>query len=159
MTPGREAFRAVWVLVFECLVRPGERPDPVCLAAHELRSGRTVRLWQDELRARRESPLPTAPDVLHVVYDGPAVWGCYLALGWPTPTRILDLFAEFRLRTNFALGKGQRRALLPLGDGLIEAASHFGLGLIKAAEKEANRELVMRGGPWTPDERRRVLDS
>jgi hypothetical protein len=128
------------------------------MVAHELKSGRIVRDWRDELRARRESPLPTGPDVLHVVFYGSAEWGCYLALGWPIPSRIVDLFAEFRLRTNFALGKDQRRMLLPLGDGLIGAASYFGLDVMRAAEKEANRELIMSGGPWTPDERRRILD-
>jgi hypothetical protein len=128
------------------------------MVAHELKSGQIVRVWRDELRARRESPLPTGPDVLHVVFYGSAEWGCYLALGWPIPLRIVDLFAEFRLRTNFALGKEQRRALLPLGNGLIGAASYHGLDVMAAAEKDANRDLIIGGGPWTPDERRRILD-
>jgi hypothetical protein len=128
------------------------------MVAHELRSGRIVHLWRDELRARRESPIPTGPEVLHVVFYGSAEWGCYLALGWPIPSRIIDLFAEFRLRTNFALGKSERRTLLPLGDGLIGAASYFGLDVMEAAEKDANRALIMGGGPWSPDEQRRILD-
>src|SRR4051812_24516022 len=152
MTPGLESFRAIWALDFEFVAPPGERPDPVCMVAHELASGRIVRLWRDELRACRESPIPTGPDVLHVVFYGSAEWGCYFALGWPIPARIVDLFAEFRLRTNFALGKDQRRALLPFGDGLIGAASYFGLDVMKAAEKEANRALITGGGPWSSDE-------
>ena len=113
MTPGWESYRAVWALDFEFMALPGERPDPTCLVAYELKSGRVVRLWRDELRARRESPIPIGPDVLHVTFFGSAEWGCYLALGWPIPSRMVDLFAEFRLRTNFALSKVERSKLLP----------------------------------------------
>jgi hypothetical protein len=160
MTPGGESlpFRAVWVLDFEFVAPPGERPDPVCLVAHELRSGRVVRLFREELRARRESPLPTGPDVLHVTFFGSAEWGCYLTLGWPIPSRIVDLFAEFRLRTNFALGKAERAKLLPRGSGLLGAAAFFGIDAMEAAEKEANRALILNDGPWTPETRARVLD-
>jgi len=35
---------------------------------------------------------------------------------------------------------------------------HFGEGAIAAQEKEELRELALRGGPWTPDERRALLD-
>jgi hypothetical protein len=160
MTSGGESFpfRAVWVLDFEYVAPPGERPDPVCLVAHELRSGRVVRLFREELRTRRESPLPTGPDVLHIAFFGSAEWGCYLALGWPTPLRIVDLFAEFRLRTNFALGKAERIRLGLGGNSLLDAAAFFGIDAMEAAEKEANRALVMDDGPWTPETRARVLD-
>jgi hypothetical protein len=158
MTPGWEAFRAVWTLDFEFVALPGERPDPVCMVGHELKSGRTVRLFRDELRACRESPIPTGPDVLHVTFFGSAEWGCYLALGWPIPSRIVDLFAEFRLRTNFALSKAERAELLPRGNGLLGAAAFFGIDAMDTAEKEANRALIMDGGPWTAETRARVLN-
>src|SRR5262245_19753642 len=127
MTPGGESFpfRAVWVLDFEFVASPGERPDPVCLVAHELRSGRVVRLFREELRARRESPLPAGSDVLHVTFFGSAEWGCYLTLGWPIPSRIVDLYTEFRLRTNFALSNAERARLLPRTSGLLGAAAFF----------------------------------
>jgi hypothetical protein len=158
MAPGWESFRAVWVLDFEFVAHPGERPDPICMVAHELKSGRIVRLWREELRARRESPLPVGPDVLHVTFFGSAEWGCYLALGWPIPSRILDLFVEFRLHTNFALGKAERAKLLPGGNGLLGAAGFFGIDAMETAEKEANRKLIMGDGLWTVETRARVLD-
>ena len=34
---------------FEFVARPGERPDVVCLAWHELPAGKTHRLWRNEL--------------------------------------------------------------------------------------------------------------
>ena len=49
MTPTELPFDEIWLHDFEFVSQPGERPDVVCLAAHELRSGRTLRLWRDEL--------------------------------------------------------------------------------------------------------------
>jgi hypothetical protein len=42
-------FDEIWPFDFEFISRPGERPDVVCLVARELRSGRTLRLWHDQL--------------------------------------------------------------------------------------------------------------
>ena len=44
-------FDEAWAVDFE--FRPqggveGNRPEPICLVAHELRSGRKIRLWQNE---------------------------------------------------------------------------------------------------------------
>jgi hypothetical protein len=90
--------RAVVVVDFEFIAAAGERPVPVCMVAHELRSGQRWRLWQDQLGLT--PPYPTGPDVLVVAYYASAELGCYRALGWPTPTCILDLFVEFRNYTN-----------------------------------------------------------
>ena len=48
---------------------------------------------------RRRAPA-TGADVLFVAYLASAELGCYRALGWPMPERILDLYVEFRERTN-----------------------------------------------------------
>ena len=37
---------------------------------------------------------------LIVAYYAPAEIGCFLSLGWPAPTWIIDLYAEFRRETN-----------------------------------------------------------
>ena len=66
--PGLDAYREVWLVDFEFSAPPGERPDPVCLVAREFRSGRTLRLWQDDLRGRRVPPYPIGPDALFVAY-------------------------------------------------------------------------------------------
>ncbi|MFO0957088.1 MAG: DNA polymerase [Isosphaeraceae bacterium] len=152
MPPGAclDAYREVWLADFEFSAPPGERPDPVCLVARELRSGRTLRLWQDELRARRVAPFPTGPDVLFVAYFASAELGCCLALGWPLPERVLDLYAEFR---NLANGLAP-----PMGFGLLGALAWHGLHAIDGAEKESMRELAIRGGPWTEAERSALLD-
>ncbi len=158
MNPTPDEFREIWVLDFEFVANPGERANPVCLVAHELRSGRTLRLWRDELRALKESPIPTGPGSLHVAFFASAEWGCYLALGWRLPERIVDLFAEHRLATNYALGKDHRRALLPLGDGLLGAAALHGLDVMTAVEKDSCRDLIIAGGSWNAEERIRILE-
>ena len=91
-------FREVWAADFEFIAHPGERPDPVCLVARELKSGRDIRLWRDQLGP--SPPYATGPDTLFVAYYASAELGCHRALGWPMPARILDLFTEFRARTN-----------------------------------------------------------
>src|SRR4051794_29244095 len=147
--PGLDAFREVWLVDLEFAAPPGERPDPVCLAAREFRSGRTLRFWRDELRGRREPPYPIGPDALFVAYYAAAELGCHLALGWPMPARVLDLFAEFRNRTN--------GLSLPHGAGLFGALSWFGLDALDAIEREGMRRLIARGGSWTSAERKSIL--
>src|SRR5215217_4270639 len=83
-------FCEIWAVDFEFVANPGENPDPVCLVAWELRSGRKWRLWQDEFGLT--PPYSTGPDSLFVAYYASAEIGCHLALGWPIPSRTLDLF-------------------------------------------------------------------
>src|SRR6478672_2264088 len=91
-------YREVVVADFEFAITRGNRPEPVCLVAHEFRSGRRFRVWKDRFGAA--PPYATGPDVLFVAYYASAELGCYRVLGWEMPPRILDLFAEFRDRTN-----------------------------------------------------------
>ena len=141
-------YREIWLVEFEFVAQPGERPDPVCLCALELRSGRLVRCWRDELG--RAPPYSTGPDALFVAYFASAELGCHLALGWEQPARVLDLYVEFRNRTN-----GLPTAS---GSGLLGALAYFGLDGIGALEKDGMRELILRGGPWSADERAAILD-
>lgn len=139
---------AVVVVDFEFISTIGERPVPVCVVAHELRTGQWWRLWRDQLGA--SPPYPTGPDVLFVAYYASAELGCYRALGWPPPSCILDLFAEFRNHTN-----GRQ---LPAGAGLIGALAYFGIDGIGAIEKEEMRALILGGGPWSEQERTAILE-
>jgi hypothetical protein len=143
-----DAPRAVVVVDFEFSAAAGERPVPVCLVAHELHTGQTWRLWCDQLGP--SPPYPTGPNVLLVAYYASAELGCYRVLGWPPPTRILDLFTEFRNHTN---GRP-----LPSGAGLIGALAYFGIDSIGAIEKEEMRARIAAGGPWSEAERTAILD-
>ena len=119
------------------------------MVARELRSGRTLRLWQHELEALPRAPFDTGPDSLLVAFYASAEIGCFLALGWPVPENILDFYVEFRNLTN--------GLPLPCGAGLLGALAHFGLGGLEAAEKADMRSLAMRGGPYTADEQADLL--
>jgi DNA polymerase I len=74
----RLPYREVWVVDFEFIAEPGERPDPVCLVARELLRGQLVRLWRDELSSR--PPYSVAADSLFVAYFASAEIGCHLKL-------------------------------------------------------------------------------
>jgi DNA polymerase-1 len=128
----------------------GDRPTPVCFVAKELRSGRLIRLWQDDLLRMQKSPFAVNDRTLFVAYYASAELTCFLALGWTLPVRILDLYPEFRCRTS--------GLATPCGSGLLGALAWYGLDSIDAAEKDSMRELVLRGGPWTDQERLAVLD-
>ena len=128
--------------------RSGERPRPVCMVARELRSGQTWRLWRDEFGPL--PPFPIGPDALFVAFYASAELGCFRALGWPKPASILDLFVEFRDRTN--------GLSTPAGAGLVGALTYFGLDTIGSQEKDELRTLVLRGGPWSEQERTAILD-
>ena len=141
-------FREVWLFDFEFGADAGENPEPVCLVAWELRSGRRLRLWHDEFGTA--PPYPTGPDILLVAYYAAAEISCHLALGWPVPERVLDLFTEFRNRTN-GVPTGN-------GAGLLGALAYHGLDGIGAVEKDEMRALVLRGGPWSDVERAAILD-
>jgi hypothetical protein len=126
----------------------GERPVPVCLVAKELRSGRVYRIFQGEFGAA--PPYATGPDVLFVAYYASAELGCYRALGWAAPERILDLFCEFRDRTN--------GLPTPSGSGELGALIYFGLDHMDAIEKKWMQETIGSGawrGVLTPEQ---ILD-
>ncbi len=143
-----EAFREIVLADFEFASTPGSRPRPVCLVTLELRSGRVTRLWCDQFGPA--PPYGTGPDTLLTAFYSSAELGCHLALGWPMPARILDLFTEFRDLTN-----GLETVA---GASLLGALAHFGLDHIEAGEKEGMRELILRGGPWSESERAAILD-
>ena len=92
--------------------RSGERPRPVCMVAKELRTGQEWRMGRGEFGP--EPPFPFGPDALFIAYYASAELGCFRALGWPKPVNILDLFVEFRDRTN--------GLETPAGAGLIASA-------------------------------------
>jgi hypothetical protein len=137
------AFREVVAADFEYTALPGERPVPLCLVAHELKSGQCFRIWKGQFGSA--PPHATGPDVLFVAYYASAELGCYRALGWSMPERILDLFAEFRDRTNITKPPKNKRASgesASNGAKLIHALAYFGLDTMGASEKKEMQEAI-----------------
>jgi DNA polymerase I len=141
-------FNEIWTIDFEFVAGPGENPQPVCLVAWELHSKRKLRVWCNEFGTT--PPYPTDANVLFVAYYASAEISCHLALGWPVPERVLDLFTEFRNHTN---------GLPPIsGSGLLGALTHYGLDSIGATEKGEMRDLILCGGPWSETEKTDILN-
>jgi hypothetical protein len=119
------------------------------MVARELRSGRLIRLWRDDLFVLRRPPFDCGPESLFVAYYASAELGCFLALGWAMPVRILDLYAEHRYATN-----GLPTAC---GNGLIGALALRGLAHLDAGEKDMMRRLVMERESWSASEQAAIL--
>lgn len=147
------AYSVVWLVDFEFSAPPGERPVPLCLVAREFFTGRLQRIWlQNDGSSNSDVDLPieTGSETLYVAYYASAELGCHLALDWPLPLQILDLFVEFRNLTN---GLGTL-----CGNGLLGAMAHFGLPAMGSSEKEEMRALAMRGGSYSESEQQALLD-
>jgi len=133
---------------FEFGGRDGNPPRPVCMVAKDLRTAQCWRIWRGEFGTA--PPFPVGDETLFVAYYASAELGCFKALGWPMPTRILDLYVEFRCHLN-----GTQP---PLGFGLVGALGYFVLDTISAHEKAEMRDLVLGGGPWTSEQREAILE-
>lgn len=149
MNIGQCEFSEICLVDFEFSAPPGDHARPVCMVAYELFSGRTIRLFQGSLHQHNAPPYSIASDSLFVAYYSVAEMGCHLALDWPLPANVLDLYVEFRVLTN--------GLDTPAGTSLLGALVFFGLDSIAAAEKESMRHLAMRGGPYTAGEEESLL--
>jgi hypothetical protein len=118
------------------------------MVAKELRSGQVWRLWRGEFG--RTPPFPTGTDAAFISYYASAELGPFRGWGWQRPANIIDLYVEFRNRTN--------GLTTPAGSGLVGALTYFGLDPYIVAAKDELRLLALRGGPWSEDERRALLD-
>jgi hypothetical protein len=140
-------FREIWFLDTEFRQADGERPSPICLVGREHYSGDVIRLWFRE-GPPPELPFDDSPGVLFVCYAATAEWSVYLALGWPLPVRVLDLYAEYRwLMSGFKVPRY----------GQLDAMATFGLPCMDDFFKQDMRSLCMRGGPFTAEESREIL--
>ena len=134
-----DSFEHIVFADFEFIAKPGERPDVVCLAWHELPSGQTFRLWRDELGPA--PPYRIDDKTLFVCFVANAELGCHLSLGWPLPVHVLDLSPEFRCITN---GR-----TVPAGKGLLGALAYYGFDSIGSKHKDAMRDRIMKGWPFS----------
>jgi DNA polymerase I len=155
-------FREIWCVDFEFYPgaglanggREGDKATPLCLVALEMRSGRIVRLWQDEF-----GPFPPYrldADSLVVGYNISAEFGCHIALGWGQPARALDPYIEFRHYVNDGTVKsGDREKGFYALDGALRYFCEDG---IDTAHKTDMRDRIIQGPPYFAQERRDILN-
>ncbi|HHZ68991.1 MAG TPA: DNA polymerase I [Methylococcaceae bacterium] len=143
-------FKEVWLVDFEYTAPSGAVPEVRCMVALEYFSGRKIRLWIDEIAKLNQPPYNIGKDALFVAYYASAEFNCHLALGWELPCYVLDLFVEFRNTTN--------GLATPCGAGLVGALTYYGLSSIEAADKASMRELAIRAGHYSNQEKAKLLD-
>ncbi len=163
----RQHYDSVWCVDFEYNtgISGADAPSPICVVAHELFSGNTIRKWLwDGDGAVTSCPIPTNSRCLYVAFYASAEITCHLGLGWPVPKRILDLYAEFRCTANSVANfqiasvegkpKGRNRF------DLLNCMRTFGLGAeaVTAGYKDEARELCIRGGPFSEADKTLILE-
>jgi DNA polymerase-1 len=143
-------FREVYLVDFEFQQLDGGVPTPICMVAREFLSGKLIRLWLWGTEPPDRPPFATDPGVLLVAYYSAAEILCFLALAWKIPERVLDLCVEFKRRTS--------GLDVPCGRGLLGALVSHGIPSMASEHKEEMRQLAMRGGPYSSEEKRALLD-
>jgi DNA polymerase I len=146
---GVEKFEDIVFVDAEFNAPPGHRPEPVCLVMRFFPSGKVLKLWRDELETMTAPPFDVATTLV-VAFFASAEIAVFRALGWCVPKYVVDMYVEFRERTNGVLPRDASRSL-------IGALHYFGLPAMKAKDKEAMRELIQRGN-WSPEEKRAILE-
>ncbi len=121
-------FEEVWCVGFAFLRDSGELPQPLCLVAHELLSGRHTEVNTAELMVLDSPPYSTGDQCLLVAFGAIDALHCCRRLGWPMPRHLLDLHAEFRVVTNGVLH--------PDTAWLHGACVHYSLRYMAAGLKE-----------------------
>ena len=155
-------FREIWCADFEFYPgaglanggKDGDKATVLCLVAKEMRSGRMIQLWQDELGPF--SPYRLDDDLSFIAYMNSAEFGCHIALGWGQPACSVDAYVEFRHFTNDGAIKAADR---DKGfHSLPGALRFFGEDGISAAHKKEMRDRIIQGPSFNADERRAILD-
>ncbi len=142
-------FKEVWAVDFEFTAPPGELVKPICMVAKELKTGREIRCWQDDLSALKFCPFSTDENSVVVAYYASAEMNCFIQLGWEQPHYILDLYVEYIMSKNGFDIKY---------NGLLSALRLNGIDCIDFQEKEEMRELAIRGGPFSSMEKENLLN-
>jgi hypothetical protein len=154
-------FDEVWVVDTEYYPGPGfanggrsgDAITPLCLVALEMRSGRIVRLWQDELGPFPPYRLDASAVVMGYMIS--AEFGSHIARGWGKPACALDPYVEFRHHVNDGAAKAEDREK---GFFSLDGALHyFCENGIDTAHKTEMRDRILQGPPFNADERSTIL--
>jgi DNA polymerase I len=154
--PSRLPFARIWHGDFEYTEgSTGNRPVPLCATFYEERSGQLIQLWQDEMRPG-ESPIAlNDKDTVFVAHLASAEARCLDVLGWPQPRYVLDTFVLHRLESN---GKLPPATKTESRNSLPAVLERRGLGSIAPAEKKSMQEWIAAGGPFSDEDRRKILE-
>ena len=142
------SYKATWVVDYEFMSTPGNRPIPVCVVGKELTTGIIKRYWLLDEQPER-CPFDISMQSLYIAYFNTAEFCCHLALGWGLPKKTIDLFVEYRVRTNGRPG---------ISNSLLSACSYFGVPTASDVYKDGMRDRILQGPPYTPTEKEDILN-
>jgi DNA polymerase I len=151
---------------FEFRIEPGGLPHIVCAVFRELRSGRELRFWRDELLAMRQPPLDLEHDVLVAFYASAEIT-CFMQLGWALPQHVIDLYVEHRVATNGLLLKRERKKTTSQSgktwkgngrDSLLNALAIRGLAHLDVDTKDTLRNLILTERNPAPAQQVEILN-
>jgi hypothetical protein len=151
--PAFQRFKRIVLEDFEFQVLPGERPRVVCGQFYELLSGQSWQLWRDTPDQSGDQPPYLIDDeTLVICFVANAEMSCHLALddGWAVPKHVLDLSPVFKCLVN---GRGIPRKQ----QSLLGALKYFELDTMAPAIKDSMRDRIMKGWPFTAEEREKIL--
>ena len=156
----RQRFRSIWHVDFEYREDANHLPIPVCMHAREEHSGATISLWRDELLRLTHAPFDTGPDSVMVAFASNADLQCFLALGWPFPTNVLDPYVE-----NIVAINGNTAVWPPPDEkgrkgrpGLLDALKLHDLPARSQEHKDRMRDMILKNENYTPEQRREIQD-
>jgi DNA polymerase-1 len=157
----RLPFREIWAVDTEHhpgagLANGGVEGDPLtplCLVALELRAGRIVRLWQDQLGPF--APYRLDADAILFGYMLASEFGVHVAKGWGEPACALDAYVEFRHYVNDGSLKSEDREKGFYG--ICGALRYFLEDEIDLTRKQDMRDRIIEGPPFSARERADIL--
>lgn len=141
-------FEHIYIVDFEFIAKSSELPKPVCVVFHEINSGETGRIWLYE-KNNVQCPYSTGDKDLFIAHMSSAEWGCHLVLGWTLPVHVIDTYVEFKNMVNHTYER--QRA------GLLDACKAFGIESLNHVEKEAARNRILAGGPYSEEDQEYIM--
>jgi DNA polymerase I len=141
-------FDTIWHVDFEYREDNNRLPVPVSMFAYEQYNGISIALRRDQLLALKRAPFGTGPRDLMIAYAANAELACFLALGWPFPCNVLDLYVEtiavINGRTDLWPNKGR--------PGLLAALELHGLPAMSAMTKQDMRDVIVNNTEYTHEQ-------
>ena len=121
------------------------------MVAQEVKTGRVIRLWRNELLALAPKPRSTSAPMLS---SSPTSRVPSSVASWNLAGRSLRTSSICTRSTATRPTARKPRC----GDGLLGALALRGLGHIDAGEKDEMRRLILDRQQWSDDEKRKILD-
>jgi hypothetical protein len=109
------------------------------------------RMWREELLAHDRAPFDVGSDTLFIGFKAESELQCFLSLHWRLPCHCVDLYSEWRWRSNGTPNP------LPL-NSLINVAARYGVDTMTAAMKDVFRQMFINDDAFTPEQKEDALD-